>query len=175
MQYHQNLCLPFAVDVVLCIAALPCWQGERENRTLFYFHEINLILAAICCFSLMLFSLTSFFFWLSLDLRRANGKFSVSRLCYDLCTIAKCMNDSIVVTIIHYSLFVPEKKNYAKLRKTPEMFPIFIEHSCTYRKTWEIEQHHQLTTGILQWQNREFKTKKIISKMLVHSVHDGGT
>lgn len=72
------------------------------------------------------------------ELHRENGKFSILRWCYDLCCIAKCMNDSIVVTVIQFFFSISLRfllQIYAKLKKTPKCvhnFPTFVH---TYRKT----------------------------------------
>lgn len=98
VQYHQNLCLPFALAFNS--------HGKITERT----NRLCLAIKSIWChvvFHSSRFFCVPFFFlvglvFVALELHRANGKFSILRWCYDWCTSPKCMNDSIVVTVIQF-------------------------------------------------------------------------
>lgn len=152
-------------------------EREREKRKKIFLssHKINLISVAMLFFTeaillfilslAILFSLLALFSCASLATDRANGKFSVLRWCYDLCTIAKCMNNSIVVTIIHYSFFFSISLSLCieNLRKVEEdtekkFFQIFMVYLSKNVGT-ELEKwnSHQLPKSRIKTKWREWE------------------
>lgn len=131
VQYHQNLCLPFPLPATGI-------QSARRNKRAKK-NRLGLAMKSIWChvvFHSSRFSLVRCFFFCgglvfaALQLHRENGKFSILRWCYDLCSQ---MHERFHCCNRHSIFFCfPSIFAYAKLKKTPKCVHNFPAPFVTY-------------------------------------------
>lgn len=186
VQYHQNWSLPFATANAIRYRSHRLAVGSRNGAKCVCLLMKSIWFQFSCYFPLkpLLFSFFSsasptrlIFGWPCFCVcvrsteQRPNVKFSVLRWCYDLCSIAKCMNDSIVVTVIHYSsIFFSSlrflgrtSENLRKLREerekiVPNFHGILIEEHGNW--TREIKWNSHRLARIRELKPKEKRKKK---------------